>query len=101
MVWQVKIRAVKPDSLGSIPGTHTIKGENWLYQVVLRPLRSIMACVCALAHTLNTCNLKRKTRGSKIQLMGRVCKDLGFILSTGQRIEKCEALALLQCGGCI
>lgn len=36
---QVKERAAKLDSLSSIPGTHILRGENWLLKVVLWPPR--------------------------------------------------------------
>lgn len=35
MTQRVKGLAAKPDNLGSVPGTHTGKGENQLLQIVL------------------------------------------------------------------
>ena len=34
LAYQVQVLAAKPGSLGSIPGTHVIKGENGLWEVV-------------------------------------------------------------------
>lgn len=35
MAQQVRILASKPEDLNSVPGTHVVKGESWLLQVVL------------------------------------------------------------------
>lgn len=43
--------ATKLNNLNSILGTHTVKEENQLPQVVPRPYNALM-CVCAYTHTL-------------------------------------------------
>lgn len=32
---QVKVHTAKPEDLSSRPGTHTVRRENWLLQVVI------------------------------------------------------------------
>lgn len=41
----VKTLAAMPDTLGSVPGTQTVAGENWLPQVALHSGHGMHTCI--------------------------------------------------------
>lgn len=53
MAQRIKAVATKPENLGSIPGTHIVKGENYLLQV------SPLTAQVQVPQTTKIINIKR------------------------------------------